>query len=232
MRKLALAAALSMTAVIGESHAAILTWNFTAKVTEDFNSTLNVNDTVSGSFSFDTATAPSYYQGDYSTYYNSALTAVLLNGFSIAPLTYSRIAIRNDYISLSCHFLCSASDSFSVTSQMATPFLSSPQVNQQFNLYLSVSSGYGSQGDLGQIVNEQLPSGVYNLSAFPIRQIYFSQSTPGTSFNFRADLTSLTLASPVPEASTWSMLLLGFACLVLTAHRRNSLRRGAPQTAF
>jgi hypothetical protein len=53
----------------------------------------------------------------------------------------------------------------------------------------------------------------------------FSESTPITSFVLSGDfigLTNLTFASPVPEPSTWAMMILGFAGIGFMAYRRKS----------
>jgi hypothetical protein len=97
----------------------------------------------------------------------------------------------------------------------------SPTTFAFLTFYTSDSGGgfsAGSQpGDLGgpnvfDISGPQIFTGTVDAPIF----------TANTTFDFGGDTLTISLAPPVPEASTWAMMLLGFAGLGFLAHRRRN----------
>jgi fibro-slime domain-containing protein len=70
----------------------------------------------------------------------------------------------------------------------------------------------------GVHANDVLPTTAAKLSAGPhtIQLFYADRNTVNASLNFSLDSTGIT---PVPELSTWAMILAGFAGLALAGYR-------------
>jgi hypothetical protein len=195
------------------ANAAPVTWNFTAIVSIDYNSPLNLGDTVSGSITFDTAT-PASFSSSTQARYNNALTSVSLAALPIGALPTNGIGVYNN-ASFVSHF-----DLFSVDAH--TGFWPT-YLSFGLSLYKSQSSGY----PVTAITSLNLPTTPYDLSTFASSTFNLNKYTNGNSeFSAQGYLTSLTLASAVPEPATWAMILLGFAGVGFAAYRRgrNSVR--------
>ena len=93
--------------------------------------------------------------------------------------------------------------------------------------YVVLLSTFGIQGDTGQAtVGTCFPSctDVGNLVTGVVTS---NQTTWSNAFKIYDTQFSVTIASPVPEPSTWAMMILGFAGVGFMAYRRRSQLRVA-----
>jgi hypothetical protein len=93
------------------------------------------------------------------------------------------------------------------------------------NIFATHDFGSGDRLDVQQIV---LPAGFASETLTSVDFSYVGNTVPGDGEAFLAAITTST-ASGVPEASTWAMMLIGFAGVGSAAWRR--ARKGAPEMA-
>lgn len=169
------------------THAALVTWNFTARVTFDNNSPFDVGDTLSGQISFQKP--PTYpLMSDTTTYSNAA------TGYSFGPyrsidgtVESHAIVVRNNG---SRRFGGGTWDDFVFSYEFGL---------QRFYFEL------GTNTNLTAIDSLELPVIPYDLNLFTTRRFTYYDN----GFLFQADL--LSLSPSVPEPSTWTMMVAGFA---------------------
>jgi hypothetical protein len=183
------------------ARAAIITWDFTGTVTLNNGIAGDaVGSSINGSLSFDSAASAAAGSTSISASYNS-----LISQFSIAQ--FQGNLVLGGFISIDDNSPLGGgifSDNFTAA-------------------YLDASGSYSIQlvkHDTNPIAitSTSLPTSPYNLSDFDFKQITYTNS----STRLEASIDTLSVASAVPEPSTWAMMILGFAGIGFMAYRRKS----------
>ena len=192
------------------ANAAIVTWNYTAVVNFDNNSPFNLGDIVSGSITFDSASA-STYSDSTTAIYGNALTSVTFNGNSLGPFSSERISISNN-----ASFV-SKFDSFAAEVEVGS------WPNTLF-FGLTLSTSQTSDFPVTDITSLNLPTIPYNFASFATHAVNLNKFTDGNiEFGVNAILTSLTPAAvPGPMIGAGLPgLLMAFGGLLAWRRRRN-----------
>ena len=237
MKKLPLL--LAGLAMAGSANAAVLQFDFTAKILEmvQFSpltfsggmvsssnlsgNTISVGDVISGHFTYDTATAQISNVGGIAMF-ASAQAQNVLNaaigsqqlGLTDALSNTTTVQVANNAATLR------GGDSFGIANVSANG-----QSSQMMALSLFDSTGLAFSGNT---VPTTLDFSAFNNSTF-----YYTYSSVSTHAMMGANgaLTSLTVSTvpsggnpitPVPEPETYAMLLAGLGLLGWTARRRQS----------
>lgn len=187
------------------AEASVVTFDYTATVTSLTGvSVPGIGTTVHASVTFDTAALP-WQSTPTSANYANPIVSLSYNS-QLVPLAGSSVAIWNNY-----------------TPAGGTPYIDTFYINamttagETFDLFISAT--LASPPSL--LTSTGLPNQPPNLA---LDTEDFFRFNDGKGGSFRGDITSITMASPVPEASTWAMLLLGFAGVGCVAYRRREQR--------
>ncbi|MYM37814.1 PEP-CTERM sorting domain-containing protein [Duganella qianjiadongensis] len=226
-------------ALAGSSNAAVLQFDFTAKIQEmvqfspltfaggmvsssDLNgSTVSVGDAISGHFTYDTSTAQISNVGGLAMFsaaaaqnaLNAAIGTTSL-GLDHALSNTTTVQVGNNVAGLK------GADSFGIANVSANG-----QASQMMALMLFDSTGHAFS-------DSTLPAAL-DFSAFGTSTFYYTYSSASTHAMMGANgsLTSLTVTqlptggnptTPVPEPETYAMLLAGLGLLGWTARRRQA----------
>ena len=187
-----------------QASADIVTFNFNGTITYDLNSTYTAGQAIPVSISIDYGVAGTPVVPGV-TKYVGAVTALSIGSFSITPDFATHISVANDYFD-------------------GTQYVDAIQVRAQYsegptlkNMYLEFLSYASAPSPILTSLN--LP--MLNAAAFPIAEFGYSYFD-AVSFSLRENVygESLQNVAPVPEPSTWAMMILGFTGVGFIAYRR------------